>query len=183
MCSQEIYDKVVCSGVQWVIVGVFRTYTDDPQANGGDGAMFLGEHQHRLDEKHRLIVPAKFRDLLGETFIMTRGLDACLFVYPLIAWHALVQQLKKLPMMNADARAFTRYFFAGAVECALDKQGRIVIPDHLRSHARLDKSCLLIGVSERVEIWDQDGWATYQATSAPAFEQLAEQLIGGSYGV
>lgn len=139
--------------------------------------MFMGEYQHSIDDKGRLIIPAKLRDSLGSMFILTRGLDQCLFVYPMEEWGLLEQKLKALPLMKADARAFTRFFFSGATECEWDKQGRINIPAHLRQHAKLDKECMIIGVQSRVEIWSKDAWEHYVEQSASTFEAMAETLV------
>ena len=117
--------------------------------------MFMGEYQHSIDEKGRMIIPAKFRESLGESFVITRGLDQCLFVYPREEWTVLEQKLKALPLMKADARAFTRFFFSGATEVELDKQGRVNIPNTLCEHAHLEKDCIILGVSNRVEIWSR----------------------------
>ena len=139
--------------------------------------MFMGEYQHSIDEKGRLIIPAKFRDALGSTFVVTRGLDNCLFVYPQSEWATMEQKLKALPLMKADARAFTRFFLAGATECELDKQGRVNIPNNLREHAKLDKDCIVIGVSSRVEIWSKDIWEGYAKASEESFNEIAEKLV------
>lgn len=139
--------------------------------------MFMGEYQHTIDDKGRMIVPAKFRDTLGQTFIVTRGLDNCLFVYPTKEWSVLEQKLKALPLMKSDARAFTRFFFSGATECELDKQGRVNIPNNLREHARLDKDCIVIGVSNRVEVWSKDIWDQYAQQSESSFNEIAEKLV------
>lgn len=139
--------------------------------------MFMGEYQHSIDDKGRLIIPAKLRDSLGTTFILTRGLDQCLFVYPMNEWEALEQKLKALPLMKADARAFTRFFFSGASECEWDKQGRVTIPSHLRSYAHLEKECMVIGVQNRVEIWSKDAWEQYVEQSESAFNEIAETLV------
>jgi MraZ protein len=139
--------------------------------------MFMGEYQHSIDEKGRIIVPAKFRDTLGQTFVVTRGLDSCLFVYPTSEWATLEQKLKALPLMKSDARAFTRFFFSGATECELDKQGRVNIPNNLREHAKLDKDCIVIGVSNRVEIWSKDAWSQYANASEESFNEIAEKLV------
>lgn len=139
--------------------------------------MFMGEYQHSIDDKGRLIIPAKLRDSLGTTFILTRGLDQCLFVYPMNEWEALEQKLKALPLMKADARAFTRFFFSGASECEWDKQGRITIPSHLRGYAHLEKECMVIGVQNRVEIWSKDAWEQYVEKSESAFNEIAETLV------
>ncbi|OBR64995.1 cell division/cell wall cluster transcriptional repressor MraZ [Paenibacillus oryzae] len=138
--------------------------------------MFLGEYQHSIDEKGRLIIPSKFREALGPTFIATRGLDNCLFVYPMSEWSVLEQKLKSLPLMKSDARAFTRFFFSGATECELDKQGRVNIPAHLRDYAKLDKDCMVLGVSGRMEIWSKSLWDGYYEQSEQKFNEIAETL-------
>jgi len=139
--------------------------------------MFMGEYQHTIDEKGRMIVPAKFREALGAQFVVTRGLDNCLFVYPNQEWAVLEQKLKSLPLMKADARAFTRFFFSGATECELDKQGRINIPNNLCEYAKLTKECVVLGVSNRVEIWSKELWETYYEQSEESFNEIAEKLV------
>lgn len=139
--------------------------------------MFLGEYQHSIDDKGRIIIPAKFRDALGSDFIVTRGLDSCLFVYPQAEWQQLEQRLRALPSMAANARAFSRLLFSGASECEWDKQGRINLPNHLRDYAKLDKECTIIGVSTRVEIWDKATWEAYSHASEEAFGEIAEKLV------
>ncbi|MFD1955202.1 division/cell wall cluster transcriptional repressor MraZ [Paenibacillus thailandensis] len=139
--------------------------------------MFMGEYQHSIDDKGRLIIPSKFREGLGASFIATRGLDNCLFVYPMNEWAVLEQKLKTLPLMKSDARAFTRFFFSGATECELDKQGRVNIPAHLREYAKLDKDCMVLGVSSRVEIWSKETWSSYYEQSEQTFNEIAEKLV------
>ncbi|MGM1046533.1 MAG: division/cell wall cluster transcriptional repressor MraZ [Bacillota bacterium] len=139
--------------------------------------MFMGEFQHSIDDKGRIIIPAKFRDLLGRSFIVTRGLDQCLFVYPTEEWAIMEQKLKSLPLMKSDARAFTRFFFSGATECEWDKQGRVNLPGNLREFAKLDKECVVIGVSNRVEIWSKEQWQKYYQQSEEAFNDIAEKLV------
>lgn len=139
--------------------------------------MFMGEYQHTIDDKGRLTIPAKFREALGPSFIVTRGLDQCLFVYPKAEWAVLEQKLKSLPLMKSDARAFTRFFFSGATECELDKQGRVNLPNMLISHAQLVKDCVVIGVSNRVEIWAKEQWEDYFSQSAQSFNEIAEKLV------
>ncbi len=130
--------------------------------SGEDGtAMFMGEHHHNIDDKGRMIVPSKFREGLGSSFVITRGMDRCLFVYPPDEWKRLEEKLKTLPFTKKDARAFTRFFFSGAAECDVDKQGRINIPSTLREYAQLTKECVIIGVSSRVEIWSKSEWEAY----------------------
>lgn len=139
--------------------------------------MFMGEFQHNIDEKGRVIIPAKFRDELGTTFIITRGLDNSLFVYPVEEWKQIEQKLKSLPFTRADARKFTRFFFSGAVECEVDKQGRVIIPNNLRSYAELTKECIFIGVSNRVEVWSKELWDTYYRESETSFNEIAEKIV------
>ncbi|QTM99328.1 MULTISPECIES: division/cell wall cluster transcriptional repressor MraZ [Sediminibacillus] len=139
--------------------------------------MFMGEFQHNIDTKGRIIVPAKFREGLGETFVLTRGLDQCLFAYPMDEWALLEEKLKKLPLTKKDARAFTRFFFSGAVECEVDKQGRINIPAPLRKYAGLEKGCVVIGVSNRIEFWSDSEWETYFEASEDSFAEIAENMM------
>ncbi|AVK83052.1 division/cell wall cluster transcriptional repressor MraZ [Lysinibacillus xylanilyticus] len=140
--------------------------------------MFMGEYQHSVDAKGRLIVPAKFREALGETFVVTRGLDNCLFGYPMDEWRKLEEKLKGLPMTKKDTRAFARFFFSGATEVEIDKQGRINIPSTLMQHAHLLKECVVLGVSNRIEIWAKDAWETYFSESEQSFNEIAENMIG-----
>lgn len=139
--------------------------------------MFMGEYQHSIDEKGRIIIPAKFREDLGEKFIVTRGLDNCLFVYPLVQWKILEEKIKELPTSHADTRAFVRMFFSGAVEAELDKQGRVVIPQHLREHARIERDAYVIGVSTKVEIWSKESWENYSNQAQQSYEAIAEKII------
>ncbi|MCJ7839544.1 division/cell wall cluster transcriptional repressor MraZ [Lederbergia sp. NSJ-179] len=139
--------------------------------------MFMGEYQHNIDTKGRLIVPAKFRDALGESFVITRGLDQCLFGYPLDEWQQLEEKLKTLPMTKKDARAFTRFFFSGAIECEIDKQGRINLPTTLIGYAKLEKECVVLGVSSRIEIWNKEIWEEYFTESEESFAEIAENMI------
>lgn len=139
--------------------------------------MFMGEYKHNIDTKGRMIVPAKFREELGEVFVVTRGLDKCLFAYPMNEWKVIEEKLKKLPLTKKDARAFTRFFFSGAIECEVDKQGRINIPPTLRTYAELEKECTVIGVSERIEIWASEKWEEYVEESEESFSEIAENLL------
>ncbi len=137
----------------------------------------MGEYEHNLDAKGRVIVPAKFREDLGEKFVITRGLDKCLFAYPLEEWKILEEKLKKLPLTKKDARAFTRFFFSGAVECEIDKQGRVNLPQPLRTYSQLEKECVIIGVSERIELWSKELWDNYFLDSEESFSDIAENLL------
>lgn len=138
--------------------------------------MFMGQFQHSLDSKGRLIIPSKFREILDSSFVLTKGLDKCLFVYPKNEWSLLEQKLKALPFTQKDARAFIRFFFAGAVETETDKQGRILIPPHLREHAQIERDVVIIGVSNRAEIWSQELWDEYSDEAALAYEEIAEKI-------
>lgn len=140
--------------------------------------MFMGEYHHTVDTKGRMIIPAKFRENLGESFVLTRGLDQCLFGYPQSEWRILEEKLKTLPLTKKDARAFTRFFFSGAVECELDKQGRVNIASPLVSYAGLEKECVVLGVSNRIEIWSKEKWEEYFAASEESFSDIAENMIG-----
>ena len=138
--------------------------------------MFMGEYQHTIDDKNRLIIPSKFREGLGDQFVMTKGLDNCLFIYPLDEWEKLEQKLKALPFTKADARAFVRFFFSGANECELDKQGRILVTQVLKDHANLIKDVVIIGVSSRVEVWSKEVWESYSQDAQKDYEAIAEKL-------
>ena len=138
----------------------------------------MGEYQHSIDIKGRLIVPAKFRERLSGTFVMTRGLDNCLFGYPMDEWRKLEEKLNQLPMTKKDTRAFTRFFFSGATEVELDKQGRINIPTALLSYANITKECVVIGVAVRIEIWAKEAWEGYFQEAEESFSEIAENMIG-----
>ncbi len=124
--------------------------------------MFYGEYQHTIDPKGRVIMPSKFREGLGEKFMVTKGLDSCLFVYSRDEWDNLEAKMRALPITSPEARILSRFVFAGAADCEVDKQGRILIPQHLREYAKLDKDVCITGVSNRVEIWDKATWDEYQ---------------------
>ena len=139
--------------------------------------MFMGEFDHQLDTKGRMIIPSKFRYDLNERFIIKRGIHKCLFGYTLEEWQQIEEKMKTLPMTKKDARKFMRMFFSGAVEVELDKQGRINIPQNLRKYANLSKECTVIGVSNRIEIWDRETWNDFYDESEESFEDIAEDLI------
>jgi MraZ protein len=138
--------------------------------------MFIGEYQHTLDPKNRVIMPSKFREKLGDSFVMTKGLDNCLFIYSSKEWSIVEEKLKSLPMTNKDARAFVRFFFAGASECELDKQGRIVMPNNLKDYAKIDKDLVIIGVSTRIEIWSREEWNKFNSDANISYEDVAEKM-------
>ncbi|MGN1401767.1 MAG: division/cell wall cluster transcriptional repressor MraZ [Bacillus sp. (in: firmicutes)] len=140
--------------------------------------MFMGEYHHNIDNKGRLIIPAKFREALGDEFVITRGLDQCLFGYSKNEWQLLEEKLKTLPLTKKDARAFTRFFFSGATECELDKQGRVNIASPLVGYAKLEKECVILGVSNRIEIWSKQQWEDYFQESEDSFADIAENMAG-----
>ena len=144
---------------------------------GGYLSMFMGEFQHSIDAKGRLIVPSKLREKLGEKFVVTRGLDGCLFGYPLSEWEKLEEKLNEMPLAKKDARTFVRFFYSAATECEIDKQDRINIPVTLRNHADLTKSCVIIGVSNRIEIWDETRWQAFSEEAEENFDEIAETMI------
>ncbi len=125
--------------------------------------MLVGEFPHSLDTKGRLIIPQKLRSSLGETFVVTKGIDSCLFVYPLEEWKIFEDKLRKLPLVNPDARKFVRFFLAGAIECEADAQGRVLLPAKLKEYAHLKKDLISVGIINRVEIWDKDTWEKYNS--------------------
>lgn len=136
--------------------------------------MFMGEYSHTIDTKGRLIIPSKFREALGDEFVVTKGLDGCLFVYDQNEWSAFEEKLKSLPITNKDARQFVRFFLAGAASVEVDKQGRILVPNVLREFADLQKDVTLIGVGSRIEIWSRErfeGTCNYDD-----MEEIAEHM-------
>ncbi|MFT8824692.1 MAG: division/cell wall cluster transcriptional repressor MraZ [Liquorilactobacillus mali] len=139
--------------------------------------MFIGEYRHAIDEKGRLIIPSKFREDLGEVFVITRGMDGCLFGYPESEWNILQEKLQKLPLTKKDARSFVRFFYSAATECEFDKQGRVSIPKSLRSHASLEKKCVVVGVSNRFEIWSEARWDDFSTEAETNFDEIAENMI------
>ena len=139
--------------------------------------MFLGEYQHSLDSKGRVTIPAKFRDELSEKFIATKGLDNCIFLYPMLEWQVIEGKLRSLPFTRSDVRSFARFFFSGASELEFDKQGRAVLPSNLREYAGVDKDVIIIGVGSRVEIWSSANWVNYTEKAGSSYEELAENLV------
>ena len=139
--------------------------------------MFMGEYHHNIDDKGRLIIPAKFRSELGEKFIITRGLEKCLYVYSESEWNTIVAKLKTLPFTKKDVRTFIRSFFSGATECEFDRQGRINITSPLVSYAGLSKACVIIGVNDRLEIWDEETFNNFMDENSENMEEIAENLF------
>lgn len=141
--------------------------------------MLLGEFNHSIDEKGRLIIPAKLRDDLGENFVICNGLEGCLFVYSQEEWNKFVTELEALPRMSKDARIYKRYFFGSASEGTFDKQGRVLVPPPLRKTANLEKDVVLVGVQDHVEIWDKARWEDECIVSEGELDAIAERILGG----
>lgn len=138
--------------------------------------MFIGEHTHTLDTKKRLSLPSKFRKDLGKKIILTKGLDSCLFVYSPKEWKRFSEKLGELSMGQSDTRAFSRRFLGGAVEVDVDSAGRILIPDFLKDIAHLKTKVMVVGVGNRVELWDEKRWSTYQQELEKNADRVAEKL-------
>ncbi len=138
--------------------------------------MFFGEVKHNIDAKGRLVLPAKFRDGIQDGYVMTKGLDQCIFLFPMDEWRRMEEKLKSLPITHKNARAFVRYFFSGACDGELDKQGRVRIPQNLMDYARLNATTVIIGVGTRMEIWSEDLWDAYTEDDALSYDQIAQQL-------
>jgi len=139
--------------------------------------MFTGEYRHSIDDKGRLIIPSKIRQGLGDDMIITRGLDGCLFGYDKKTWEKLMEKLNSLPFTKKDVRAFTRFIASGACTLDFDKQGRINLPSYLMKHASLDKDVVIIGVSNRIEIWDSNKWDEFISTNIDSLSDIAENLF------
>ena len=138
--------------------------------------MLMGEFRHNLDTKGRLILPAKIRENLGEKFIITKGIDKCLFVYPLNEWESIIQKYRELPNTK-EARDFMRFFLSGASECEFDRLGRINISEPLLKYASLNRECVIIGVNERLEIWNKDLWDNFVLENEKNFSNIADHLF------
>ncbi|GAA0177266.1 division/cell wall cluster transcriptional repressor MraZ [Clostridium sediminicola] len=137
--------------------------------------MFIGEYSHSLDSKKRIIIPSKFRDHLGDKGVLTKGLDGCLYLFPMDEWKLLEEKLKKLPLTSKDARAFVRFFFSGAAELNFDKQGRALITQNLLEYANIKKDIVSIGVMSRIEIWGKESWQSYNDSDID-FDEIAEKM-------
>ncbi|MDD5085956.1 MAG: division/cell wall cluster transcriptional repressor MraZ [Candidatus Omnitrophica bacterium] len=143
--------------------------------------MFYGEYVHGLDKKDRAIIPAKFREIFKENFVekfyVTRGLDKCLFVFTEAEWKNQERKFKEMPFTKSEARRFNRLYFSGACDVVCDKQGRILIPQYLKDYAGIQKNIVIVGVSDRIEIWAKEKWDEFFKTSVDSFEELAEKLV------
>ena len=138
--------------------------------------MFIGQYEHSVDAKGRLIMPAKLREEIGDKFVVTKGLDGCLFAYSQTEWLAFEEKLKTLPLTNKNARDFTRFFLSGAIECEIDKQGRFLITSNLRDFAGLEKDVVIIGVNTRIEIWSKEKWTDYSSDDNINVDEIAENM-------
>ena len=143
--------------------------------------MFYGEYEHTLDNKGRVIIPAKFREIFKEhyveKFFITRGLDQCLFVFTEESWKTQEKKFREMPFTKGEARKFNRLYFSGACEVLCDKQGRILIPEYLKGYAEIKEQVMIIGVSDRIEVWAKEKWKEFFDSQKGNFEQLAEKLI------
>ncbi len=138
--------------------------------------MLIGEFRYNIDQKGRLMIPAKFRNRFGVEAIVTKGLESCLFVFPKDEWEKVVEKILKLPISQANSRAFTRLMLAGAFETPIDSQGRILIPEYLRNYAKLQKKVVIVGLYSRIEVWDEEIWEKYRKESESQAQEIAEKL-------
>ena len=143
--------------------------------------LFMGEYNHSIDAKGRITVPSKFRELLGEQFVVTKGLDGCLWVFPTEEWDDFTGKLRSLPVANKDARKFVRHFISGAMDAELDKQGRILLPQTLRDFAELDKDVAMVGTGARIEIWDSKKWE--KSSTYANMDDIAEHMGEWGFGI
>ncbi len=143
--------------------------------------MLIGEYHHNIDEKGRLIIPAKFREEIGNNFVVTRGLDGCLFVYSLCEWEKIVSKLKTLPFTKKNARIFNRFLLSSATVCEFDKQGRINLVNSLIEYAGIKKECTIIGVNDRLEIWALDKFNNLMAENVSELDKISENLFDGDF--
>lgn len=138
--------------------------------------MFIGEYNHNVDAKGRVSLPSRFREELSDTFYITRGFETCLFIYDAHEWQKMDRKLESLNFTAREARNFARMFYSGAMEISCDKQGRFLIPPQLRSFAKIDKEVVILGVSDRIELWDRKHWEEYMASDAMDYDELSEAL-------
>ena len=139
--------------------------------------MFTGEYHHSVDEKGRLVLPAKYRNELGEKFVITRGIEHCLYVYSIDSWNDITNKLNSLPFTKKDAREFTRFFLSGATVAEFDSQGRVNITSPQLSYADIEKECVVVGVGNRLEIWAIENWNTFMDSAFKNMSDIAENLF------
>ena len=165
----------------WKMVYFICKWGEVGKSGNKEPFMFYGEYSHTLDNKNRVIVPVKFREAMKEVYIerffLTRGLERCIFAFSENEWNILEQKMRKLPLAQGPSRAFSRMFFSGAYEVVCDKQGRIVVPSPLLNYASIKKDVVLIGVLNRIEIWDQKAWNECVKVSTDSYEEIAEKLV------
>ena len=142
--------------------------------------MFIGEYHHTIDEKGKIIIPSKFRESLGKEFIITRGIENCLFIYSLQNWADITNKLSSLPFTKKDARTFNRFFMSGATNVELDKQGRVNISKPLIDYANISKDCVIIGTGDRLEVWSQESWNSFFDSTKDSMSDIAENLFNES---
>lgn len=142
--------------------------------------MFTGEYRHSLDVKNRLIVPSKVREQMGDSIVITRGLDGCLFGYQLSVWQKMLEKLNSLPFTKKDARNFTRFMTSGAITLEFDKQGRIIIPSYLLDYANIRKNVIIVGVLNRIEIWEMSKWESFMQENVDCLSDISENLFNSS---
>ena len=145
----------------------------------GGPKMFMGEYHHNIDDKNRLVIPSNYRSSLGTSFVVTRGLEKCLYIYTVSEWQKIVDKLSSLPFTKKDARVFIRSFFPAAASCNLDSQGRINITSQQAIYAGLNKECVIIGANDRIEIWSKENWDEFNLEYASLLEDVAENLFNG----
>lgn len=143
--------------------------------------MLMGKYQNSIDDKFRMIIPAKFREQLGHKCVLTRGIDLCLYIYPMAEWELLMEKLSALPMSDPDARAFVRHFYANAVDVDIDRQGRLTIPQELRDWAGINKELITIGLLNRIEIWAKDAYEDSSNKTELKHSDFAKKMI--EYGI
>lgn len=142
----------------------------------GETKVLIGEYEHSLDAKGRVIMPAKLREDMGEKFILTKGLDGCLFGFSQKEWANFEEKLKTLPLTNKNARDFVRFFLSGATECEMDKQGRFLVASNLREYAEMDKEIVVIGVGNRIEMWNKEKWTVHNSDENISADEIAEKM-------
>ena len=139
--------------------------------------MFIGEFHHNIDDKGRIAIPSKYREILGDNFVITRGIEHCIYVYPNDTFNHIVTKLESLPFTKKDARAFTRFFMSGATAIELDKQGRVNVPSPLISYANLSKKCVIVGTGDRLEIWNEGAFYEFMGSCYDEMSNIAENLF------
>ena len=169
---------------EWIIISTKWNEVEEsgePHRFRSIHTMFIGEYAHTLDDKARIAIPAKFRKKFVRGVVVTRGLDNCLFVYPMQEWAKLADKLAALPISQSNSRAFSRLMLAGAIDLDLDKQGRVVIPEYLRSYAKLGKRVVITGLYNRLELWSDKSWKSYKQSTESRSGSIAEKL--GELGI